>query len=112
MKRVIMVLLVILLMISGGTALGAEKVKIGYLRLTISLPTFVAAEKGLFEDAGLKVELTPFESGTLIVSALIAGRIDANCSSATTGYWFAEQSTPGQFKIFLAYGTPSRKNPT
>jgi ABC-type nitrate/sulfonate/bicarbonate transport system substrate-binding protein len=58
------------------------------------------------------VELTPFESGTLIISALIAGRIDANCSSATTGYWFAEQSTPDQFKIFLAYGTPSRKNPT
>ncbi len=107
-----MVLLVILLMISGGNALGAEKVKIGYLRLTISFPTFVAAEKGLFEKAGLNVELTPFESGTLIVSALIGGRIDANCSSAITGYWFAEQSTPDQFKIFLTYGTPSRKNPT
>lgn len=100
------------ILMTAGTALGEEKVKIGYLRLTISLPTFVAAEKGLFEQAGLKVELTPFESGTLIISALIAGRIDANCSSATTGYWFAEQNTPDQFKIFLAYGTPSRKNPT
>jgi len=87
-------------------------VKIGYLRIVTSLPTFVAAERGLFEQVGLKVELTPFESGTLVVSALIAGRIDANCSSATTGYWFAEQSNPDQFKIFLAYGTPSRKNPT
>jgi len=100
------------ILMTAGSALGEGKVKIGYLRLTISVPTFVAAEKGLFEQAGLKVELTPFESGTLIVSALIAGRIDANCSSATTGYWFAEQSTPGQFKIFLGYGTPSRKNPT
>jgi ABC-type nitrate/sulfonate/bicarbonate transport system substrate-binding protein len=72
----------------------------------------VAAERGLFEQAGLKAELTPFESGTIIISALMAGRIDANCSSATTGYWFAEQSTPDQFKIFLTYGTPSRKNPT
>ncbi len=102
----------LLILMTAGNVLAEEKVKIGYLRLTISLPTFVAAEKGLFEQAGLKVELTPFESGTLIVSALIAGRIDANCSSATTGYWFAEQSTPDQFKIFLAYGTPSRKNPT
>jgi ABC-type nitrate/sulfonate/bicarbonate transport system substrate-binding protein len=112
MKKLVPVLLMILLLMTAGSASGEEKVKIGYLRLTISLPTFVAAEKGLFEQAGLKVELTPFESGTLIISALIAGRIDANCSSATTGYWFAEQSTPDQFKIFLAYGTPSRKNPT
>jgi ABC-type nitrate/sulfonate/bicarbonate transport system substrate-binding protein len=112
MKRVMVVFFVIVLLLTAGTAFGEEKVRIGYLRLTISLPTFVAAEKGLFEQAGLKVELTPFESGTLIISALIAGRIDANCSSAITGYWFAEQSTPDQFKIFLGYGTPSRKNPT
>ncbi len=106
------VLLVILLLMAGGSALSAEKVKIGYLRIVMSLPTFVAAEKGLFEKEGLKVELTPFESGTLIISALMAGRIDANCCSAITGYWFAEQSTPDQFKIFLAYGTPSLKNPS
>jgi ABC-type nitrate/sulfonate/bicarbonate transport system substrate-binding protein len=112
MKKRIAVMLMILILMVAGNAFGEDKVKIGYLRLTISLPTFVAAEKGLFEQEGLKVELTPFESGTLIVSALMAGRIDANCSSATTGYWFAEQSTPDQFKIFLAYGTPSRKNPT
>ena len=112
MKRVAVLIVIILLVVTAGAALSEEKVKIGYLPLTISLPTFVAAEKGLFEQAGLKVELTPFESGTLIIGALIAGRIDANCSSATTGYWFAEQSTRDQFKIFLAYGTPSRKNPT
>ncbi|HUL21689.1 MAG TPA: ABC transporter substrate-binding protein [Thermodesulfobacteriota bacterium] len=112
MKRIAGLIVIISLMMIAGAAYSEEKVKIGYLPLTISLPTFVAAEKGLFEQAGLKVELTPFESGTLIVSALIAGRIDADCSSATTGFWFAEQSTPDQFKIFLAYGTPSRKNPT
>jgi len=112
MKRVMVVLLVILLLMAGGTAWSAEKVKIGYLRIVMSLPTFVAAERGLFEKEGLKVELTPFESGTLIISALMAGRIDANCCSAITGYWFAEQSTPDQFKIFLAYGTPSLKNPS
>ena len=112
MKRIAALIVMILLLMTAGTAFSEEKVKIGYLRIVTSLPTFVAAEKGLFEQAGLKVELTPFESGTIIISALMAGRIDANCSSATTGYWFAEQSTPDQFKIFLAYGTPSRKNPT
>jgi len=112
MKRLVAVLLIILPLMTAGTALSEEKVKIGYLRIQISLPTFVAVERGLFEQAGLKVELTPFESGTLIISALMAGRIDANCCSAITGFWFAEQSTPDQFKIFLAYGTPSLKNPS
>ena len=112
MKKLVAVLLMILLLMTAGNAFSEEKIKIGYLRIVMSLPTFVAAEKGLFEQEGLKAELTPFESGTLIVSALMAGRIDANCSSAITGYWFAEQSTPDQFKIFLTYGTPSRKNPS
>jgi len=112
MKRIAALIVIILNVMTAGAAFSEEKVKIGYLRIVMSLPTFVAAEKGLFEQAGLKVELTPFESGTLIVSALMAGRIDANCGSAITGYWFAEQSTPDQFKIFLTYGTPSRKNPS
>jgi len=111
MKRFV-ALLVMVMLIMAGTAFGEEKVKIGYMPIVMSLPTFVAVEKGLFEQEGLKVELTPFESGTLIISALMAGRIDANCSSAITGYWFAEQSTPDQFKIFLTYGTPSLKNPS
>ena len=112
MKRPVAVLLMILILMAAGNAFSEDKVKIGYLRFQISLPTFVAAEKGLFEQEGLKVELTPFESGTLIISALMAGRIDANCCSAITGFWFAEQATPGQSKIFLAYGTPSLKNPS
>ena len=111
-RYLVVVLLMILLLMTAGTAFSEEKVKIGYLRIVMSLPTFVAAEKGLFEHEHVKVELTPFESGTLIISALMAGRIDANCCSAITGYWFAEQSLPDQFKIFLAYGTPSLKNPS
>jgi len=112
MKRLAAFTVIILLVITAGTAFSEEKIKIGYMPIVMSLPTFVAVEKRLFEQEGLKVELTRFESGTLIISALMAGRIDANCSSATTGYWFAEQSTPDQFKIFLTYGTPSLKNPS
>jgi NitT/TauT family transport system substrate-binding protein len=110
MKRRMAVLLMILILMVAGNALSEEKVKIGYQGIIMSLPTFVAAEKGLFEQEGLKVELIPFESGTLLISALIAGRIDASCCSAIMPFWFAEQNTPDQFKIFLGYGIPSRKN--
>jgi NitT/TauT family transport system substrate-binding protein len=73
----------------------------------ISLPTFVAQEKGFFAEEGLEVELIPFNSGTAIVDALVAGRIDANCASASTGHWFAAQEAADKFKIFMAYGTTS-----
>jgi len=111
MKKLAAVLLTILLLMTTESAMSVEKIKIGHLRIVNSLPTFVATEKGLFEQEGVKVELIPFESGTLIIDALVTGRIDANCCSAITGYWFAAQGAPDRFKIFLAYGTPSRKNP-
>jgi NitT/TauT family transport system substrate-binding protein len=111
MKRIVASFVIILLLMTAESALSAEKVKIGYLRIVNSLPTFVAVEKGLFDEEGLKVELIPFESGTLIIDALVTGRIDANACSAITGFWFAAQGAPDRFKIFLAYGTPSRKNP-
>ncbi|HMK51811.1 MAG TPA: ABC transporter substrate-binding protein [Thermodesulfobacteriota bacterium] len=112
MKRIAALTAIILLVMGAGAAFSEEKVKIGYLPLTISLPTFVAAEKGLFQQEGLKVELVPFESGTMIMDALMTGRIDANCSSAITGFWFAAQGGPDRFKIFLVYGWTSRKSRT
>jgi len=112
MKRRIGIVLLLLLVMTAGNALAAEKVKIGYLNIVMSLPTFVAQEKGMFEKENLEVELIPFQSGTAIIDALIAGRIDVNACSATTGYWFAEQNLPGRFKLFLTYGTPSLENPS
>jgi ABC-type nitrate/sulfonate/bicarbonate transport system substrate-binding protein len=89
MRRRLAVLLLILILMVAGNAFGEEKIKIGYMPIGMSLPTFVAAEKGLFEQEGLKVEITPFESSTLIIGALIAGRIDADCSSGTPGTWLS-----------------------
>ena len=42
----------ILLLMVAGNAFSEDKVKIGYLRLTISLPTFVAAGEGPLRTSG------------------------------------------------------------
>ncbi|MCJ7663650.1 MAG: ABC transporter substrate-binding protein, partial [Desulfobacterales bacterium] len=112
MKKVVTLLLMVFLVMTVGTALGAEKVKIGHLTLVPSLPTYVAMEKGFFAEQGLKVELIPFQSGTDIMDALVAGRIDANCMSAITGHWFAAQMVPDRFKIFLVYAADSNVDNT
>ena len=112
MKKFVIFLLVVVFVMAGGSAFGAEKVKIGHLPLVPSLPTYVALEKGFFVEAGLEVELIPFQSGTTIVDALIAGRIDADCMSAITGVWFAAQNVPDRFKIFLVYAADSNVDNT
>jgi NitT/TauT family transport system substrate-binding protein len=111
MKKVLAAIgiVVFLFGVATGALAAQDVVKIGYLRIVMSFPTFVAQEKGFFTDEGLKVELIPFNSGTAIIDALVAGRIDANCGSAMTGHWFAAQTAPDRFKIFLAYGTTSAK---
>lgn len=94
-----------------GRTMAEEEVKIGYLRLVTGLPLFVALEKGYFQEQGLKVVTTPFESGTLIIDALVAGRIDVSSGNAIITNWLAEQNLPGTFKIFLVYGvTKSQDN--
>ena len=112
MKRLVAVLLVILILMVAGNGFSEDKVKIGYMTIPMSLPTFVAVEKGLFEQEGLKVEISPFESSTIIIGALMAGRIDASCCSGIPGFWFAEQSAPGELKLFLTYGSSSLKIPS
>jgi len=111
MKKVISISVIfIFLFISAiGCQKKEEAVRIGHLRIVMSLPTYVAFEKGFFSDEGLKVELVPFNSGTEIIDALMAGRIDANCGSSSTGHWFAAQAAPDRFKMFVIYGTTSKE---
>jgi NitT/TauT family transport system substrate-binding protein len=59
-----------------------EKVKIGYSRLRISLPVFVAQEKGIFEKNGLAVELEMFDTAQPLVDALCGGKLDVAGYSA------------------------------
>ncbi|MBW2038973.1 MAG: ABC transporter substrate-binding protein [Deltaproteobacteria bacterium] len=114
MKKGLVCLLVLGLLLPLALSPGVEAkervVRIGYLPLVMSLPTFVAAEKGFFAQEGLEVELVRFQSGTTVVDALVAGRIDANCGSAIVTHWFAEQNVSGRFKIFLLYGTDSMED--
>jgi NitT/TauT family transport system substrate-binding protein len=85
-------------------SMAEEEVKIGYLGFVLALPTFVALEKGYFQEQGLKVTPTLFESGTIITDALITGRVDVQTGSAIIASWLAEQNMPGTYKIFIMYG--------
>jgi NitT/TauT family transport system substrate-binding protein len=104
-RRVVGMLLVgVLGMVWPRSALAQDEVRIGYLPFVLALPTFVALEKGYFQEQGLKATATRFESGTIITDALISGRIDVQTGSAIIASWLAEQNMPGTYRIFLMYG--------
>jgi NitT/TauT family transport system substrate-binding protein len=106
MKKQWLIVLVFLLsvtILSPNHSVAQEEVKIGYLTLVMSLPTYVALEKGYFQEQGLKVVLTPFESGSLLVNAQVAGRIDVTSGNGVITHWMVEQNLAGVFKIFIIY---------
>lgn len=51
-------------------------VRVGHVPVTIYAPLFIAAEKGYFEDEGMRVELLPVEGGTENVVQVAAGNFD------------------------------------
>lgn len=53
------------------------RVRVGVSALRISLPVFVAAERGVFARHGIDVELRVYETAQPMVEELVDGRIDA-----------------------------------
>jgi len=100
----VLVLVLSVMILSVNRSMAQDEVKIGYLGFVLALPTFVALEKGYFQEQGLKVTPTLFESGTIITDALITGRVDVQTGSAVIASWLAEQNMPGTYKIFVMYG--------
>jgi NitT/TauT family transport system substrate-binding protein len=101
---VALVLVFSIMIVPPNYSVAQDEVKIGYLGFVLALPTFVALEKGYFQEQGLKVTATLFESGTIITDALITGRVDVQTGSAIIASWLAEQNMPGTYKIFIMYG--------
>ncbi len=51
-------------------------VRVGHVPVTIYAPLFIAADKGYFEEEGMRVELLPVEGGTDNVVQVAAGNFD------------------------------------
>ncbi len=83
--RTLLVVMAVLMILAGcgntnpqAGGAGTEPLRLGFSAWPGWFPWQVAEEKGLFEAAGLEVELTYFESYTDSLNALKAGQLDAN----------------------------------
>jgi NitT/TauT family transport system substrate-binding protein len=79
MKKIKIFLLAFMIFSLGIVNVNAtelKRVKIGYSQLRISLPVFVAQEKGIFKKNGLDVELEMFDTAQPLMDALCGGKLD------------------------------------
>lgn len=81
-RRAIMAASVVML---GAAPLAAEPIRIGIGVDPSHSPFFVASQRGLFQKAGLDVNLVRFTQGGEAVDALVAGQVDlADAADQTT----------------------------
>jgi len=81
---------------------GPEAVTIGYSALRISLPVFVAEERGLFERHGLDVTLRRYETAQPLVEEVLDGRIPAGGFAALPIVFNASARDGSRARIALA----------
>ena len=62
----------------------AEEITIGYSALSISLPVFVAQEKGYFTEEGLNIKLERFDTAQPLMTSLIAGNVKLDVQVASS----------------------------
>lgn len=76
---------------------GLSDVAIGYSRLSISLPVFIAQDKGYFKKNGINAKLHRYDDGGILGQALAEGKVDLGGYSATPILFNGSLRTGRQF---------------
>lgn len=88
MKKIICAGLITVLVAASLAGCGGKKegepLKVGIMPASVGVPVQYAYDKGYFEEEGLKVELSIFQTGAPINEAIAAKQIDLAASGAAT----------------------------
>lgn len=80
-----------------SVARGATAVSAGQIGNSVGFfPVYVAQSQGFFKDAGLDVNVTRFQSGTLVGTAVTSGSLDIGCSVITDVFALLKANRPAK----------------
>ena len=69
----------------ASPAAAADKIRVGYLSLASHSPSFIAAEKGYFAEAGLDVEMISFQAAQPMAVAIASRDVDVGITAISAG---------------------------
>ena len=82
----------------GGGEQGLQTIRVGYLHTpAVDSHMWLGMEKGYFEEEGLKVDATEFDTGISLSQALTGGSLDVAVMGAVISNFPAQ----GQGEVFL-----------
>lgn len=90
---------------------GRDRVTMAWMPVLQSLPLCVARDEGLFERAGLEVEVMRLQAQAHLVEAVVAGRADCSAPGASVGLaTIAEARAPGSLRLSGLQGASNSLN--
>lgn len=94
---------------TSATPASSAPVRIGYQKLSIYAPVFIAQDKGFFKEQGIDVELSPFTSANQMMNAVIAGQLDGTGLTNVQVALSVEAKDPGKLRFinFLVWSPDS-----
>lgn len=90
-------------------AAAAEKLRIGTLPAADSIVLHVAKDEGLFEKAGLDVEIVPFKSALELGAAMRAGRLDGHFGDLMNVFTQNETGVPQKIVLTTTHTHPTQR---
>lgn len=87
MKKILSLVLIAMLLMSGAFAESA--LRVGLMPSAVGAPVQLALESGYFTNEGLDIEMVIFANGAAINEAMMAGELDVACSGAATVFALA-----------------------
>ncbi len=79
--------LAVLLAVAVGKPAAAEDLKVGFIKIASSGPTFIGLDKGYFTAEGINLQPVYFETGEPIAVAVTSGDIDIGIAGLTAGLY-------------------------
>ena len=106
------VLSVLGMLLAGCSRTGDREsnvVRLGFKKTSGYMNLFVAQEKGFFEKEGLQVITEEYDDTTVMMQAVVAGRLDATPFSNLEAISLAEAQAPGSLRLYIvAYWTKEK----
>ena len=97
----VLVTLLISIGLGSSCARKPQRIRIGYLPINLSLPFFVAVDKGYFSQAGIEVEPVEYTTADQLTNALLAGSIEMTANTSTSTFLGTVEESPGFGEIYM-----------